>query len=712
MSKNTTNGFHASDVSERSLSSAEGAEFLGGDVAVLESRHASGRIELPKDDFARFFLVISGQAHWLCADRRILLGPETLCHVPAGISFHQEVLPNQDVLAYVLRYKPQTISATLARQLAAEGIARFDLGTATVNQSRSVQSIFREMLFEQESRQEGWEMILHSRLIDVAVRLLRLTSRKGGKSVAAFEPGSESADRVARYVQKLKSQFFRQETMNDAARSVGLSCRQFSELFRKATGQSWRQHVLGLRLKHATALLAETDKSVSAVAFESGFDDLSNFHHIFKITHGCSPLIFREQHRVKLPLKAIAAENQTSQGFQFRGMKGWSWTPEQYLEEIPVMAGLKMNFLMNCYRSMSVSRPGEPWANEWWRPLSAERKKKFSKIISSCRDHGIAFCFALHPQLASPRPLAFGNAADFKSFFQHYDWAQSQGVKWFAVCLDDASWGKDGPVKCGANHSALVNDIYERLQAKDPQAKMIFCPASFWGDGTNPEHAAYLKSVAGVLNPDVFVFWNGDAIVTPRVTRLAAQSYKTVIRHRLFLWDNYPVNDGSPTMHLGPLSGRDADLCEVVDGYLSNPMCSQNQINRIPLATCADYASDPVSYKPARSIGQSIMRFGKTAPEQLVLKELVEAYPGFIVAGGGTGTNPVRVKFNTLMQQDRALVSAQKFVLQTEALAARLLKHFATGFPDACRTMRADVEWMKSQLKNDGQRQPQKVSSL
>jgi AraC-like DNA-binding protein len=696
--KKISNGKNAAGANEEFAPSSAAAESAGPDVAVVESRQTSGRVDQPKDDYSRFFLVVSGSAHWQCGERRYLLGPETLCHVPAGLAFQQDIMPNQDVLAYVLRYKPAVVSPALAQQLAAQGMVRFDLGTATVNQSRSVQSIFREMLFEQESRQDGWEMMLHSRLIDVAVRLLRLTSRKGGKTPAAFAPGSDSADRVARYVAKLKTQFFRQETMNDAARSVGLSCRQFSELFRKATGQSWRQHVLALRLKHATGLLSDTDKSVSAVAFESGFDDLSNFHHIFKIAHGCSPLAYREQHRVKLPTKMAAMTSTSTQGFQFRGMKGWSWTPEQYLEEIPVLAELKMNFLMNCYRSMSVSQPGEPWINEWWRPLTAERKKKFSEIIASCARHGIAFCFALHPQLASPRPLVHGNEADLKAFFQHYAWAQAQGVKWFAVCLDDTSWGKDGPVKCGKNHSALVNEIFERLQAKDNHAKIIFCPASFWGDGTNPEHAAYLNSVASALNPDVFVFWNGDAIVTPRITRVAAQSYKTVIKHRLFLWDNYPVNDGSPTMHLGPLSGREPDLCEVIDGYISNPMCSQNQINRLPLATCADYANDPVAYKPARSIGQTILRFGKTPAEQLVLKELVEAYPGFIVAGGGTGTNPVRAKFGMLLGQDRSQAAAKTFVKQLQELAVRQGKFFPNIFSDARRLLLADLAWMNGQL--------------
>ena len=45
----------------------------------------------------------------------------------------------------------------------------------------------------------------------------------------------------------------------------------------------------------------------------------------------------------------------------------------------------------------------------------------------------------------------------------------------------------------------------------------------------------------------------------------------------------------------------------MIDGYMSNPMASQNQINRIPLATCADYAYNPKGYDPTRSIGQAIL---------------------------------------------------------------------------------------------------------
>lgn len=80
------------------------------------------------------------------------------------------------------------------------------------------------------------------------------------------------------------------------------------------------------------------------------------------------------------------------------------------------------------------------------------------------------------------------------------------------------------------------------------------------------------------------------------------------------------------------------------------------------------------------------------------MKELVEAYPGFIVAGGGTGTNPVRAKFGDLLVEDHTGAAAAAFMGRMEALASRLGTLFRDRFFDAKHTLLADIAWMKEQL--------------
>ena len=689
-------------LSKEASASEPAADVPACGMLIKEIHKAPGSVQRSKESTGRLCLVISGRARWECSGKRCVPGPDMLCHIPSGLAHVQEAFSQEPFVAYVLHYRADLLDSALKKQLDALGMVTVDLMSTSSQQGKVVRSIFQEVLFEQGAARQGWKIMLHSRLLDLVVRVLRLAGRQARQEMPAFELGNESIERVAMYVQRLNSQFFRQESIVEAARSVGLSRRQFTELFRKVTAQPWRQYVQNLRLKHAAKLLSETDRSVSAVAFESGFDDLSNFHHCFKTVHGCSPLAYREQRRVKLPASSTSTNSQTqttqpSTGFRFRGIKGWSWTPQQYLEEIPTLAGLKMNFLMNCYRSMTVSAPGEAWCNEWWKPLSNERKEAFSQIVSTCAKTGIEFCFAMHPQMASPRPLNPEIPEELDLFFQHYAWMQSLGVKWFSICLDDTRWGAAGPGPCGEGHAALVNAVFDRLHSTDSNAQMIFCPASFWGDGTNPEHNAYLTAIGRKLHSDAYVFWNGDAIVTPRITRVAAESYRRIVDHRLFLWDNYPVNDASPTLHLGPVGGRDPDLCDVIDGYLSNPMCAQNQINRIPLSTCADYAYNPRAYNAARSIGQAILRLGSTTAQQQVLKDLVEIYPGFIVAGGGTGTNPVRLRSGSLIEHGSGS-AAQEFLHKVEDVASRLAKAFPGSFPNTRKTVLEDIKWIRDRL--------------
>ena len=412
---------------------------------------------------------------------------------------------------------------------------------------------------------------------------------------------------------------------------------------------------------------------------------------------------FVELPRKVRPIPEPLAKGQKP-GFRIRGIKGWCWTQEQYLTEIPILAKYKMNFLMNCYGSMFSPGPptaaffGMPLVNQWWRPIPEPKKQAYEKVIRECQKYGIQFCFSLHPQLNSPRPLDLTSSKDFEDFWQHFAWAQNLGVKWFSVCIDDV---RGIPID-GVEHSRFLNKILKRLHTKDPQAQLIFGPTWYWGDGTSPKYRPYLEALARELHPDVYVFWTGSSVVPPHITCRCAESYKSIVKHRIIIWDNYPVNDNHPTMHLGPVTGREPGLCDIVDGYISNPLCTQNQINRIPLLTCADYAYNPKAYDPARSIGQAIAHLADTDQQRAVLKDLVEAYPGMLIyeskAKCSTKLNPVRERFDQLTAMPHSRFVVGSYIHYLEKLSARLSRSFPGQFEPAKKTLADDITWMKRSL--------------
>ena len=79
-----------------------------------------------------------------------------------------------------------------------------------------------------------------------------------------------------------------------AAREVGLSAFHFLRLFARVLGVTPHQYLLRSRLCHAARLLAGDARSITDVALDVGFGDLSNFVRTFHRAAGVSPRGFRQ----------------------------------------------------------------------------------------------------------------------------------------------------------------------------------------------------------------------------------------------------------------------------------------------------------------------------------------------------------------------------------------------------------------------------------
>jgi transcriptional regulator GlxA family with amidase domain len=74
---------------------------------------------------------------------------------------------------------------------------------------------------------------------------------------------------------------------------VGLSERQVSRLFRAQYGQTFREQLCERRLERAKGLLAESARSVIAIAGETGWSSLAHFNAVFRRRVGLTPTQYR-----------------------------------------------------------------------------------------------------------------------------------------------------------------------------------------------------------------------------------------------------------------------------------------------------------------------------------------------------------------------------------------------------------------------------------
>jgi transcriptional regulator GlxA family with amidase domain len=93
----------------------------------------------------------------------------------------------------------------------------------------------------------------------------------------------------------LHEYFNAQFTMEELARRVGMSARNFARRFKTATGQTPLGYLHDLRINRARQLLETDYKSMHEVCFEVGYEDLAFFRTIFKRHTGLSPKAYRQR---------------------------------------------------------------------------------------------------------------------------------------------------------------------------------------------------------------------------------------------------------------------------------------------------------------------------------------------------------------------------------------------------------------------------------
>ncbi len=83
-------------------------------------------------------------------------------------------------------------------------------------------------------------------------------------------------------------------TLDRAARAVNTSAHYFCKMFKKSTRMTFTDYLTRIRVEKAKNLLYNPNKRVSEVAFDVGFESLSQFNRSFKRITGATPTGFRK----------------------------------------------------------------------------------------------------------------------------------------------------------------------------------------------------------------------------------------------------------------------------------------------------------------------------------------------------------------------------------------------------------------------------------
>jgi AraC-like DNA-binding protein len=124
-------------------------------------------------------------------------------------------------------------------------------------------------------------------------RATALASPTYGSTLDHLLPRGMDARRMSQAIQFIHDHAGEPLKMPDAAEIAGFSPGGFSRAFRRATGRSFSDYVIDLRLQEACRLLLETPHPVIEICFTAGFGNLANFNRQFRKRKGLTPTQFR-----------------------------------------------------------------------------------------------------------------------------------------------------------------------------------------------------------------------------------------------------------------------------------------------------------------------------------------------------------------------------------------------------------------------------------
>lgn len=226
---------------------------------------------------------LRGEGRLHLGSRSERLDPKSVWLIPSGIAHAISDSPSAAQVFTVVCVRQTVIPESLKSELHWDRPVICRRPGVLVEYRRILRALFAEQSLPSPSG-----VALVTRALD----LLRLF-QQSPHALSSSEKGRARA-RVATWLRSVGG--MQVASIDQAAEQVSLSRRSFTAAVRAVTGKSWLQWHREQRIRHARGLLENTTRSVTSIAFECGYEDLSSFYRNFKRLLGTSPEAWRHGH--------------------------------------------------------------------------------------------------------------------------------------------------------------------------------------------------------------------------------------------------------------------------------------------------------------------------------------------------------------------------------------------------------------------------------
>lgn len=257
---------------------------------LYEIKHTDG--EVVKEHYHQIHQVLyalEGEGRITLDGKDSAFNGDHVCVITPG-AVHA-IVSDSKLTVLVLAFDQAIVDEAVKNKLLEEHFPRSKLIKPINYEISEVRQLLRKMLFEQSARHHLSGLAMKIILIEMLIVLSRAQQPH-----ALTDANSLRAERIRHYID---THYFENLDADRIAGVLGMSSRYINMIFKEHYNMTPVRYLTDLRIGLAKKMLTETDKDITSICFELGFETVSTFYRIFKDAAEIPPQKYRTLHKTR-----------------------------------------------------------------------------------------------------------------------------------------------------------------------------------------------------------------------------------------------------------------------------------------------------------------------------------------------------------------------------------------------------------------------------
>ena len=236
---------------------------------------------------------LEGSAEFIIENKRYIL-PKNSLLVVSNFERHYRLSASSPYKRYVLLFNDSNVSVPDSNLLSIflQRNKQFrHVVTFSEEHAQKIKHIFSEFVNEYKQNDRFTSLLLNAKLSELLICIYRACPEN-------YSDVSENNYRKLIFDAQhyVHNNFRKPITLESVCRNFFANEYYFSSKFKEYTGVPFKKYLINLRLVDAKQQLLSTNKAITQIAKDCGFNDVSNFIRTFQSKENISPLQFRKKH--------------------------------------------------------------------------------------------------------------------------------------------------------------------------------------------------------------------------------------------------------------------------------------------------------------------------------------------------------------------------------------------------------------------------------